>query len=472
MHGQNPTSEQAPHLAPALTAVILGVVLLEMLGFYARSLESRSIAALAADEAMIEREGPLTSVKNQGIALQQAALEDGRLLPIYGSSELVLQAAYNRPFHATSVFRDLPTGFAVFPVGKSAHDQPDHPAEAGCGVGPALRGRKVAISLSPFWFFERLTLRADGYAGDLLPALQAGELAFNPRLSLRFRQEAARRMLQYPSTVANRPLLRFVLENLADGSPFSLACYDAVPASLGTRAQHLRSSATRITGARGLLPSWGHPSESPRRRLRRAAAGRWIGRCCTGRRTRCTALGPATMSSGWDNREVGPRVRLRERNAQQRHTRSDEGFLDTLRKNQEWGDLELLLRELNELGARPLLLSMPIHGPWYDECGVTFNARRAYYETLRGIGARYHAPVVDFADHDADRSFCHDDMGHLAPRGLLYYNQVLDGFYHDAISHAGLSPSSRAPVASRARPRPASRTGRPTTRPPAPRRSH
>ena len=74
-----------------------------------------------------------------------------------------------------------------------------------------------------------------------------------------------------------------------------------------------------------------------------------------------------------------------------RNTRSDEAFLRTLERNQEWVDLELLLRELTELGARPLLLSMPIHGGWYDQCGVTYTARRAYYEKLREIGARYHA---------------------------------------------------------------------------------
>ena len=133
---------------------------------------------------------------------------------------------YNRPFHATNLFHDQPTGFTVFPVGKSA---------STCliilqklaAVGPALKGRKVAVSLSPFWFFDGLTAPADGYAGNF-SALHAGELAFNTRLSLQLRQDAARRMLQYPDTVANRPLLKFALENMADGSPLSLACYEAV----------------------------------------------------------------------------------------------------------------------------------------------------------------------------------------------------------------------------------------------------
>jgi len=81
-------------------------------------------------------------------------------------------------------------------------------------VGPALQGRKVVVSLSPCWFFTRLTVRPDAYAGNFSD-LHAGELAFNTGLSLQLRQDAARRMLQFPATVANRPLLRFALENLA-----------------------------------------------------------------------------------------------------------------------------------------------------------------------------------------------------------------------------------------------------------------
>ena len=72
-------------------AVILTVAAMVAFGFYARSLEHRSILALAADEAMVEREGKLAPVKNQGTATFAAG---GRskptcLLPIYGSSELV-----------------------------------------------------------------------------------------------------------------------------------------------------------------------------------------------------------------------------------------------------------------------------------------------------------------------------------------------------------------------------------------------
>ena len=158
---------QTPHLAPALTAMILGIVVPAVFGFYARSLEYRSITALAADEAMIERDGKLAPVKNQGTALQQAALETDCLLPIYGSSELVLHRTYNRPFHATNLFRDQPTGFTVFPVGK---------AQTTClimlqklaAIGPTLEGRKVAVSLSHAWFSDRLMAGRSKYSVNRL----------------------------------------------------------------------------------------------------------------------------------------------------------------------------------------------------------------------------------------------------------------------------------------------------------------
>jgi poly-D-alanine transfer protein DltD len=88
---------------------------------------------------------------------------------------------------------------------------------------------------------------------------------------------------------------------------------------------------------------------------------------------------------------------------------------------------------------------MPLHGAWYDQLGITYTARSAYYQKLRAIGSRYHAAVVDFADHDADQTFCHDNMGHLAPSGWLYYSQVFDGFFHDELPRQpALAATARA----------------------------
>jgi D-alanine transfer protein len=455
MDGQNQPWEQTPHLAPAVTALILGVVALEAFGSYARSVESRSIMALAADEAVIEREGKMAPVKNQGTALQRAALEAKDLLPVYGSSELNLQADYNRPFHATNAFRDRPTGFTIFPVGKAGTTCLIMMQKLAA-VGPALRGRKVVVSLSPFWFFERLTARPDAYAGNFSD-LHAGELVFNTRLSLPLRQDAARRMLRFPPTVANRPLLKFALENLADGSTLSLACYEAVfPLGIVHNAivryqdhwsvvcylwKYPPKNSSPISTPGGEVMDW--PA------LHRQADALY--------RDHSNNNEFGLDNEKWDRE-------LRQETLRLTNNRSDEALLRTMEKNQEWVDLELLLRELNELGAQPLLMSMPIHGRWYDHCGITSNARRAYYQKLREFSARYHIPVVDFADHDADRSFCHDTMGHLAPSGLVSYNQVFDEFFHGVAPRQSELPApttANRDRASRTNPEPLFGEGKP-----------
>jgi D-alanine transfer protein len=426
MPGRTQLLEQTPHLASALAAVILGVAALAAFGYYARSLEYGSITALAADEAIIDRNSPLNPVKNQGAALQRAALDTAGLMPVYGSSELNLLAPYNRPFHPTFLFRDRPTGFRVFPVGR---------AETTCvillqklaAVGAGLQGRKVAISLTPWWFYKRLTTRPDVYAGNFSD-LHAGELAFNTRLSLQLRQDAARRMLQFPATLAKRPLLRFALENLADGSPLGLVCYHAV-LPLGILHNAIVRYQDHWSVVRYL---WKHPVKTlPPTSPQSAPPPDW-----PELHRQADALYRAHSNNnefGLDNERWDLYYRRQMLRPTTTPAEEKAAFLRTLARSQEWDDLELLLRALRELGARPLVLSIPLHGGWCDHCGITYTARRVYYEKLRAISARHHAPVVDFAEHDADRSFS-TDPGHLAPSGYLYYDQVLDAFFHDALA--------------------------------------
>jgi poly-D-alanine transfer protein DltD len=95
----------------------------------------------------------------------------------------------------------------------------------------------------------------------------------------------------------------------------------------------------------------------------------------------------------------------------------------------EWKDLDLLLRALRELGARPLLVSTPLKGDLYDYAGISAGARRVYYTRLRELARANDVPLVDFADHDGDRFFLRD-FSHLSSKGWVYYARALDTFYH------------------------------------------
>jgi D-alanine transfer protein len=101
-----------------------------------------------------------------------------------------------------------------------------------------------------------------------------------------------------------------------------------------------------------------------------------------------------------------------------------------------WKDLELLLRALAEIHARPLIISMPIDGRFYDQIGVSRSARESYYQKIRAMAQRYNFAVVEFEQHDEDptlfdRHMQHVPSRHLTAQSWMFYNRALDDFFHD-----------------------------------------
>ena len=94
-----------------------------------------------------------------------------------------------------------------------------------------------------------------------------------------------------------------------------------------------------------------------------------------------------------------------------------------------WVDLELLLRTLARVHARPLLLSMPIAGDFYDERGISRSVRENYYAKLRSVAQRYHFPLVEFKAHDEDPAFLYLHKSHLTAKGWIYYDRAIDDFF-------------------------------------------
>src|SRR5205823_1067961 len=106
-------------------------------------------------------------------------------------------------------------------------------------------------------------------------------------------------------------------------------------------------------------------------------------------------------------------------------------WLPKIEQVMEWTDLDLLLRALQEYGARPLILSAPICGPYCDYWGIPYQARQAYYEKLAQAAKLYDTPLIVFSAHDRDKYFIKDPASHLSSKGWVYYCRSLDAFFHD-----------------------------------------
>jgi D-alanine transfer protein len=111
----------------------------------------------------------------------------------------------------------------------------------------------------------------------------------------------------------------------------------------------------------------------------------------------------------------------------------DIAFRNDMNAAPAWIDLELLLRTLAEVHARPLLLSMPIAGQLYDQTGVSRSTRDLYYTKLRAMVQRYNFELIEFKEHDEDPAFLYRQASHLAAKGWIFYNRALDDFFHGRI---------------------------------------
>jgi D-alanine transfer protein len=397
-----------PHLGAALVAILLVAAALAAGALAAHRIEGTYIHALAPGQF---------DQKQQGRALQAEAFRQPDLLLLYGSSELIRET----PYRATQFFGEYPTGFAIFPVGGKG-DTPLIYLQELAAVGADLRGKELAISLLPSAIVFHTADRADYYAGNF-SRLHAGELAFSTDLSSDLKRGAARRMLDFPETLASDPLLRFALDRLADPSPLGRAQYWAVLPlgklhNLVLRLQDHWETVAYIRRQPNLDPT------VPRRPARLD----WSSLLVRSQREaeRQAGSNPAGFSKRLRRHPIGTWKVMA-------NIRSGRAFLRDIETATGWTDLELLLRTLNELGARPLLLSPPLEGAFFDFWGVPSRPRQAYYDRLRDTAGRYGVPLRDFADHDGDPHFVVDFRSHLSPQGWAYYDQTLDAFYHGAL---------------------------------------
>jgi D-alanine transfer protein len=275
------------------------------------------------------------------------------------------------------------------------------------GLGTDLRGKRVAISLSPSWFLVPV-INPHFYEGNF-SLLAASEVAFGGALNFELRRDIASRMLQFPHIRAMTPLLEFALARLASGTWFDHVVFCALWPMGKTQntvlnlQDHFAALVHILRQAKPAPPR--HPEMLDWPKL--IAKATEDGDANADKKEE--ALGPEDEAIGGGG---------------------DTAFLAGMDAAREWIDFELLLRVLSEIHAQPLLLSMPINGPSYDRAGVSRSARDAYYNKVRALAQRYDFPLLEFAEHDDDPAFFKGHNYHLSAKGWMFYNRALDNFFH------------------------------------------
>ena len=383
-----------PHLLSAAIALGVAVTMLLAGRTVAIHLERRANAWTAPQRFQL---------KNQGLVFQRIAARARNVLPVYGSSELVIGV----PDRASTFFQHAPTGFQVSPVGTVGATSLII-SQKIAALGSDLRGRKIAVLLSPAWFLNPVT-RADWYEGNF-SLLTASELTFGSTIDFELKRDLASRMLQFPGTLEKSPLLEFALARLSSGDWFDRLIFCAIwPfGKIYTAGLELQDHFAAVAHILWRLTP-GHQRQGPDRPTLTAKA------------SEANILAQTKVENAPAEPEAITPGRL------------DLVFRKRIDAAPEWGDLELLLRALANVHARPLLLSMPWDGRFYDHAGCSRLARENYYEKVRALARQYNFELVEFEDHDEDPAFLDAQHTHLTQEGWLFFDRALDDFFHGRV---------------------------------------
>ena len=408
--GQN-VKKEIPHLLPALAAILILIGFLAGGSLFARYIELRYVNTLAPAR--------LTQT-DAGSALQEAAFLRPDLLPVYGSSEMYEEDDENSAYR---FFQTYPTGFTVFEVAASGLSSLEI-AQNLAALGPEIKGKKVVISFTPSMFFDTTAVSDKYYAGDF-SRLHANEMVFSPYISFDLKQRIASRMLDYPDTFADDPLLGFSLQNLASSSPFNLLLY-----YLSVPVGQLQAQVIRLQD-HGKVLKWiySHPQDLQPIPPKTYSID-WSAEMA--RAQKLQAKLTSNNHYGIENNIWSKRPFLKMGNNINPFS-SDEKFIQELSNSKEWEDFELLLSVLQETGAQPLILARPLNGVMWTALGVSLPSRQVFYVRLQATVQPYGFPLVNFYDQDTNRLFSVDIYSHTSRLGWVYVDQALDAFYHGKI---------------------------------------
>jgi len=361
----------------------------------------RTVAVHCEHATVLSTAPALFPLKNQGLAFQRAAACAPNVLPLYASSELT---ALQVPERANIFFRTAPTGFQVSPAGAGGMAPLNILQKVGA-LGLDLRGKRLAISLSP-----GLTTNpgCKSYDGNF-SLMAASEMVFGTALGFELKQQIASRMLECPSSLEKSPLLEFAVRLLASGRWLDRVVFYAL--------WPIGKVQNTVLEMQDHFAALGHirhkVKAAPRGHLEIIDWPKLI--------SKVSAFKPAdedkTEKASSLHQQIAPGSR-------------DAAFRSRMDTAPGWKDLELLLRALASVHARPLLLSMPFDGQSYDETGISRSARDSYYTRLRALAQRYHFALVEFKGHDEDPAFLYLHKSHLTAKGWIYYDRALDDFFH------------------------------------------
>lgn len=349
--------------------------------------------------------------KNQGLILQQTALESGDTISIYGSSEL---SGSQDPFQPVNFFKGQYEGVYYDLIGRGYCQSLIHLINFGA-LEDSLKGEKVVFFLSPQWF-SKVGITSDDFKKNF-SQLQYVAFMNNEGISPQLKRAVAQRVdsLLGQGESLDMQILSSLMakdKGYAQGLLGALQPYYRFKEYLLVSKD--RAQAYRILADKADHQGEDLSSNSAKKGLKRTID--W-----EAEKKRAQEYGQ-TLS---DNNEFGIEngyfdEYLAEKLPELKGYMQNQSYLES----PEYRDLELLLQLCKELEIEPLFVSIPVNGLWYDYTGFPREDRAQYYEKVEQLITKAGYDLADFSDHEYDKYFLRDTM-HLGWKGWVEVNEAI-----------------------------------------------
>ena len=341
----------------------------------------------------------------QGKYVQGKMLENSHYLPMYGSSEL----ARLDQFHPSNYFKENNDGFTPFLIGRGGTESLIHFLNFAEHTDQ-LKDKKMVFVLSPQWF-------QPGGADEshFVPnysTLQGYDLAFNKKIDPKLKKMAIKRLLKY-TPVKNDQMLSILYKAEISKNPWKKREASVIkPFALAYRNILVKKD-LYYTLAGGV-------------HRHRVITSKVKGKSWDQLEKEANQLGAKDTKSNHFYVVNTQYAKIKSRVPELKNYKKGATYGHSI----EYHDFQLVLDLLKESGAKPLFISVPVNGKWYDYTGFPKEGRTAYYKRIRKQIEANGFQIADFSNHEYDPYFMKDTI-HIGWKGWVYTDRAIQNFYDD-----------------------------------------
>ncbi|MBW0768665.1 D-alanyl-lipoteichoic acid biosynthesis protein DltD [Mammaliicoccus lentus] len=341
----------------------------------------------------------------KGVHSQTEMLQSRKYYPIFGSSELEKQDI----FHPAYILNDKNAKLKPYLIGTGGSTDLIHAVNIG-SQSHNLKGKKLAIIISPQWF-TNYGLTNDNFSARFSP-LQADHLFVSETLSPEIKNRFAKRLIEFKQLKSD-PYLKSIIKSknhqykegtFMNNFEYSIhEKHDALKSLFGKEKSPLQHSHNK------------HFQKMDWETMKLYAS----------------QYGEQNSTSNKFGMNDQYWSLLKQQ--RKRFNRSYEFNKNSV----EFDDLQLLIDTLKEAKADPLFIVIPANGKWYDHIHVDKMKREAVYQKINHTITSNNMKVYDLTDKEYE-PYVITDAVHIGWKGWVYINEQMlnhiNGEYNKNVS--------------------------------------